>query len=248
MSRAQKTLALVVPILGAWSLLLDTQFVRHRALAGPISIARALWQGVMDGSLVDDTLATVTRAVGGLLIGAAAGTMLGLLLGTMRERTAPAESALDFARAIPPALMLPVFLLAFGYGDLTRVGIVAWTSTLVLSMHVAASVRQTPIARLRIFRSFHASRFQTLRLLYWHQATPAMLTGLRQGISLSLIVAVVTEMLIGAPHGLGLRAVSAQVAYEAPGLYAVILVVGSLGYLSSKILLGVESRHARRGA
>ena len=133
-------------------------------------------------------------------------------------------------------------LLSFGYGDTARVGTVAYAAALVASLHIATGASRSRSARERTLLAIGATGWQMIRWLRIYEALPHCLSAIRQAVSLGLVVAVVTEMVVGAPHGLGTRAVSAQIAYDVPGLYGVILLTGAVGYVVAKLLFAVERR------
>jgi NitT/TauT family transport system permease protein len=236
-------LAAVLLVLAAWACVADGGLVRHRALAGPIATLGAIATGLADGTLAWDLFATLTRMIAGVAIGAILGVPLGLVSGGARTRAI--EPCLDLLRAIPPLLLFPLLLLTFGYDERARIGAVGWTATLVMSMHVAVGVSRASSARRRALSAMGAGLVHRLRWLHLYELAPSCLTGLRHAVGSGLIVATVTEMVVGAEHGLGSRAVAAQIAYDAAGLYAVILATGAASFALSRIVLAVERRVVR---
>ncbi len=226
-------------LLALWFALVETGFVRHRAVAGPLETWRALNDGLSNG-LLDDLAATMSRVVIGVGLGLLVGFALALLVSSSRRRAT--EPLLDFLRAIPPLLLFPLFLLGLGYGDASRHAVIAWAAALVVSLHVAAAARRFRPERLRVLRAMGATRWQIFRALRFYELLPAGLTAVRHAVATGIVVAVVTEMVVGAPHGLGSRAVAAQIAYDAPQSYAVILLTGAVGYVLSRLLLDLEER------
>lgn len=230
-------------VLAAGAVLVDGGLVSHRALAGPLAIARALGAGLADGTLGVDVVATAGRALAAVGLGMLAGVPLGLLVG-LWPRARPVEPILDYFRAIPPLLILPVLLLAFGYGESARIGTAAAAAALVASLHVAAGARRGRPERARIFRALGASGWQRLRWLHAYETLPHVLTALRQAVAVSILVTVVVEMVLGSARGLGARAVAAQIAYDAPGLWSAIAVTGALGLAAGALVLAAERRCA----
>lgn len=230
--------ALAIALLAAWAGLADTGLVRHRALAGPVATIGALACGLADGSLALDVLATLARTAAGVALGVALGVPLGVASGRRRS----VEPSLDFLRAIPPLLVFPLLLLAVGYGERARVGAVTWAATLVVSMHVAAGVARASGPRRRALTAMGAGAVHRLRWLHLYELAPSCSTGVRHALGAGTIVATVTEMVVGAEHGLGARAMAAQIAYDAPGLYAVIVTTGLVGFGLSRLVLGLERR------
>ena len=233
--------SLVVSV-AIWAALTETGWIEHRAIAGPVATVGSLLDGFVDGALFADVLATALRVAAGVALGLLAGLPLGLWIGTSSIRRAALEPPMDFLRAIPPLLVFPLLLLAFGYDERARVGVIAFAAALVVAVYVAAGIRRARPERLRMLQAMGASRWQTLRWLHLYEVLPGCLTAARHAVSTGLVVAVVTEMIVGAPAGLGSRAVSAQIAYDAPGLYAVILLTGALGYIAGHALILVERR------
>lgn len=240
--RAWQGRAALATALGAWAGLADTGLVRHRALAGPIATVGALGSGLADGTLVADAAATMARTAAGVALGLAAGLPIGLWLGTSAARRRTLEPGLDFLRAIPPLLVFPLLLLAFGYGERARVGAVAWAAALLVALHVSHVAARARPERARALRAMGFGWWHRLRWLHAYEILPGLLTSLRHALGTGLVVAVVTEMVVGAPHGLGARAVSAQVAYDTPGLYAVIVATGLFGWTLGRALLALERR------
>ena len=241
--RRHLPLAALVLAAAVWASIADSGLVRHRALAGPMATLGAMAAGLADGTLVWDLLATLARMLTGVAIGAILGVPLGLVSGGARARAI--EPSLDFLRAIPPLLLFPLLLLTFGYDERARVGAVAWAATLVVSMHVAGGVSRASVARRRALSAMGAGLVHRLRWLHLYELAPACLTGLRHAVGAGLIVATVTEMVVGAEHGLGSRAVAAQIAYDAPGLYAVIFATGAASFALSRGVLAIERRLVR---
>jgi ABC-type nitrate/sulfonate/bicarbonate transport system permease component len=228
-----------------WAALVDGGVVRHRALAGPLATLRALADGASGGGLLADVGATAARVGIGVALGLLVGLPVGLWVGISKARRQSVEPGLDFLRAVPPLLLFPLLLLAFGYGDGARVCAVAWAAALDVSLLVAAAAARVHPARLRALRAMGLGRRQLVRWLYLYEVLPGALAALRRATATGLIVAVVTEMVVGAPHGLGTRALTAQIAYDTPALYAVILATGALGFAAGKSLLALERRLVR---
>jgi NitT/TauT family transport system permease protein len=195
--------------------------------------SRALWL---------DLGATLARVGGGLLAGAAVGCALGVALGVNRRLWNAVAPLVDFARAVPPILTFPVLLIALGYGESARlVAIAAGTSTIVL-VTTAASLASVPQARLDIAKVLGLGTRQLVTRLYLYELLPGLLVGLKLAVQVALTIAVVTEMLVGAPSGLGARALAAQIAYRADLAWIVIGVAGVLGVLLSAAIAGAQ-RH-----
>ncbi len=79
------------------------------------------------------------------------------------------------------------------------------------------------------------------KIIFW-ESLPYLFIGLRNGISTSMIVIVVTEMFIGTMSGIGKKIIDFQIMYEIPSMYVMISIVGTLGYVLNQVLFLAEKR------
>ena len=237
-------LALVAPalLIGLWQLAHLAGWPSPRAVPAPWDVARLGGSELAGPELWRDIGATLARVGAGLGIATLLGSAVGLLLGASRAAWRAAEPTLDFVRSIPPILTFPLCLLGFGYGDDARVAAVVFGTTGIIVLHVASALARAPRARRETLRLCGAGRLAELRELHFWEALPGLVTGLRVALAAALVIAVVTEMLVGAPHGLGVRARDAQIGYRADQLWLVIVVAGAIGWALSSALAAVERR------
>lgn len=212
-------------------------------LASPAETAVTL--AVNAQALALDVLATFARAAVGLLLGLVVGVMLGGLVAVVARRAPVADALLDVARSVPPVVWLPAFLLAFGFGDVSRVATIAAGVAVILAVAVTTAAKAPRTARDEQLLLAGATGWQRLRWTQPWESLPALLVGLRVASSMAVVVATVTEMVAGAPHGIGTRIVSAQVAGDTPQLTAAIVVVGLSGWGMARFLAGLERVAAR---
>ena len=208
-------------------------------VATPWSTARAL-PGALP-TLLADLLATAGRAGLGLVLGVVAGLVIGLVAALAARRAPIVEGMLDFARSIPPVVMLPVFLLAFGYDDTARTATVAAGCAWIMALSITTAATAPPSARREMLDLAGATRLHALAWTQPWESLPVLAVGLRASASTAVIVAVVTEMIAGAEHGIGSRIISAQIASDTTTLTLSVLAVGAVGYLANVGLRRLES-------
>ena len=208
-------------------------------LATPWDTARAL-PGAMP-TLLGDLLATTGRAGLGLLLGVVAGIALGLVAALVARQAPVVEGMLDFARSIPPVVMLPVFLLALGYGDAARTATIAAGCAWIMALSITTAATAPRSARREMLDLAGASRLHALVWTQPWESLPVLAVGLRASASTAVIVAVVTEMIAGAEHGIGSRIISAQIASDTTTLTLSVLGVGAVGYLANVGLRRLEA-------
>lgn len=86
------------------------------------------------------------------------------------------------------------------------------------------------------------STWQTFVKIIFPEALPHISSGLRQSISFSLIIVVVIEMLVSTQYGLGRRVVDYHLTFEISSMYAVIILIGIIGYSINKVYVLLENK------
>jgi sulfonate transport system permease protein len=215
--------------IGAWWAAAQIHVAGRPLVATPVATLGAL-SGAAP-TLGGDLAATAERAGVGLAAGVAAGLLIGALAAILVRRAPAIDGLLDLARSVPPVVILPVCLLAFGYNELARVATVASGCVWTIALAVITAAASPRSARREILDVAGAT---SLRALAWTQpweSLGVLVVGLRTSASTAVIVAVVTEMVAGAERGLGSRVIAAQIGGDTAGLTLDVLAAGVLGYL-----------------
>jgi len=159
-------------------------------------------RALSDGSLLVHTGVTLFEILAGLLIGALAATVLGYLVAKSRALERAISPYLVASQAIPLVAIAPLLVIWFGPGMFSKILICALIVFFPVLVNTVVGVRAVPAALHDLMRSLRATRGQILLKLEIPAALPVFLGGLRIGATLSVIGAVVGE-LVGADRGLG---------------------------------------------
>ena len=231
----------VVGLLAVWSLVTWRQWVDPVLLPSPIATFESLWRG-MEGTLGFDFLKTVYRTAAATLIAAVIAIPLGIVLGASERLYRSLEFVIDFFRSTPASAMFPLVLVLFGVGDETKIAVAAFGAILVILFNVAYGVMNARKTRLLAAKVMGASRLRVLFDVMLLESLPQTFVGLRNGVSLALVIIVVAEMFIGSQDGLGHSVFEAQQLFEMPRMYAAIFAAGVLGYGLNLLFLLIERR------
>ena len=106
----------------------------------------------------------------------------------------------------------------------------AFGAALVILFNVSYGVMNARKTRLLAAKVMGASRLRVLTDVMLLESLPQTFVGLRNGVSLALVIVVVAEMFIGSTDGLGQRVFEAQQLFNMPDMYAAIFAAGALGY------------------
>jgi sulfonate transport system permease protein len=232
----------VVGLIAVWSLVTWRQWVDPVLLPSPIATAKALWKGMDGGALGFDFVKTVYRTAAATAIAAVIAIPLGIVLGASEKVYRSLEFVIDFFRSTPASAMFPLFLILFGVGDETKISVAAFGAVLVIVFNVAYGVMNARKTRLLAAKVMGASRLRVLVDVMLLESLPQTFVGLRNGVSLALVIIVVAEMFIGSQDGLGHSVFEAQQLFEMPRMYAAIFAAGVLGYGLNLLFLLIERR------
>jgi NitT/TauT family transport system permease protein len=230
----------VVGLLVLWYLAVWYQVVDPVLLPSPVDTFNAMWKGMAGGRLGFDFLRTVERTIIATLIAAAIAIPLGIVLGSSERIYRSVEFVIDFFRSTPASAMFPLFLVLFGVGDETKISVAAFGAALVILFNVAYGVMNARKTRLLAAKVMGASRVRVLTDVMLLETLPQTFVGLRNGVSLALVIIVVAEMFIGSTDGLGHRVFESQQLFAMPDMYAAIFAAGVLGYGLNLLFLLVE--------
>ena len=232
----------VVGLVAIWYLAVWVRVVDPVLLPPPEAAFTAMVKGMAGGKLGYDFWRTVERTAYAIVIAAVIAIPIGVALGASERLYRSVEFVIDFFRSTPASAMFPLFLVIFGVGDMTKILVAAFGAALVILFNVAYGVMNARKTRLLAAKVMGATRFRVLTDVMLLESLPQTFVGLRNGVSLALVIVVVAEMFIGSTDGLGHRVFEAQQLFEMPDMYAAIFAAGALGYGLNLLFLLIEKR------
>ncbi|MBI3966094.1 MAG: ABC transporter permease [Chloroflexi bacterium] len=205
----------------------------HEVVAAGVELARA-------GTLWTDVGMSLTRALEGFAFAAVLGVLIGMLSGYLALFEDFTDPVIELIRPIPPLAFLPMFIIWFGIGELSKVLFITFSCFFPIYLSTAQGVRFTDPILIRAARSLGASEPQ----VFWHVVLPAALpeimTGLRLGFGMSLFVLVAAE-LIAADAGLGYRIQEARNTFRVDVMFLGAFAIGILGYVIGLLLRWLQA-------
>ncbi|WP_328751821.1 ABC transporter permease [Streptomyces sp. NBC_00285] len=188
-----------------------------------------------------DVLPSMWRLTAGYALAAVIGVAVGTVIGTYRRVRALCEPVLEFLRAVPPPVLIPVIMLFAGIGDTMKVTVIASGCVWPILLNTVEGVRAVDPVMLETARSYGITGPSRLRHLVLRAASPQIFAGLRQALSIGIILMVISEM-FAASNGIGFTVVQFQRSFAVPDMWTGIIVLGLLGYLLSVVFHLVERR------
>lgn len=192
--------------------------------------------------ILHDVLPSLARLAVGYLIALVAGVAAGVAIGSSRTLRELCEPALEFFRAIPPPVLIPVIALFAGYtGWTAKVVTIALGCLWPILLNTVEGVRSVDEVLRDTARSYRLGRMTTLRHVVLRGASPRIVTGARQALSIGVILMVISE-LFGANRGLGAAIVQFQRSFAIPQMWTGIILLGLIGVALSGLFRLVEHR------
>jgi ABC-type nitrate/sulfonate/bicarbonate transport system permease component len=188
-----------------------------------------------------DVLPSVLRLAAGYALAAVAGVALGTLVGSYRRVRAVCEPVLEFLRAVPPPVLVPVIMLFAGIGDTMKVVVIASGCVWPVLLNTVEGVRAVDAVMADTARSYGITGPARLTYVVLPSAGPQIFAGLRQALSIGIILMVISEM-FAASNGLGFTIVQFQRSFAIPDMWTGILLLGVLGFVLSVLFRLVERR------
>ncbi len=210
-------------------------------LPSPLQVGQRFLQALADGELARNSATTILEVLLGLLWGVVLAVVLGYLLGKSRLLEQLLSPYLVASQAVPLVAIAPLLVIWFGPGLFSKVLICALIVFFPVLVNTVVGLHAVPPALYDLMNSLQASRRQIL----WHLEIPATLPiflgGLRIGATLSVIGAVVGE-LVGADRGLGVLINVGRGTYDTPMVFVAVFMLVLLALSLYGIVAFAERR------
>jgi ABC-type nitrate/sulfonate/bicarbonate transport system permease component len=201
----------------------------------PVEIARNFAAALGTRELYRDAAASLLRALPGFVIGTIAGVALGLAAGIARSFDEMLSPLVFLTYPVPKIVMLPVFMLWFGIGDLSKVLIIALACFYPAFINAYYGARATRRILVWSARNMGASEAEIFRRVVLPGALPQIFAGLRVALALSFIVMFAAEM-INARSGLGHLIREAEMSLRFDLMYVSLVAIAILGYAGDRLI------------
>ncbi|MFD7133913.1 ABC transporter permease [Streptomyces sp. NPDC059894] len=240
--RTVPTLLLNLVALVAGVAVWGTAAATHLAdVPGPPAVAVRAGEMLGDGTLVDDTLASLRRVFLGFALGTLLAVPVGFLMGWYPLARGLLEPYVQFFRTVPPLAIIPLAIVLMGIGETPKVFVIflaAFLSGVVAAFQGVVGVDGTLVNAARVLGA--PDRVIFLKVVI-PAATPFLLVGVRIGLGASWATVVAAE-LIAADKGLGYEMMHAQTYYDLPTIFVGLITIGVIGLAMDRLLLRAE-RH-----
>ena len=252
-------------LLALWELAVELNWLDQRFFPAPHAVAVALYQLTVQGELMGQLWLlpgrvaagdwpgvwkvfeeghlwiSLFRIFSGFLVGAIPGVILGVVMGMNRTVRVALDPVISAVYVLPKIAILPLVMLVFGIGEISKIVIVAIASFFLVLINTTAGVRDIEPIFFEAGRNYGANRRQMFRHIVIPGALPIIFSGLRLSLGTSLIVIIAAEF-VAAKYGLGYLIWFSWQTLLTENMFAGLVVIMILGALFTSGLQALERR------
>lgn len=227
----------LVVLLGAWELRASSQSPYFPPPSTWVDGLGDLWRnGVLRPAAVQ-TLSTFAIA---LAVATAFGTLVGLVVGASRTADRALGPTLEFARAMPPAAVVPVATLLIGYDATMKVAVVTFAAVWSILLNTRSGVRSLDPVLLDTARCLRLKPLDRSRKCVLPALLPSIFLGVRVAAPVALVITLLVEI-VTRVDGIGALIATAQRNYLAGQVYGLLLVAGLFSFLVNGVVSALQA-------
>ncbi|MEI7027090.1 ABC transporter permease [Paenibacillus sp. y28] len=235
---------LPVVVLALWQAGADFGLISAQFLPSPLVIAKAFEELLLSGELLGHLGISLGRAALGFGIGGGLGLLFGVLVGFSRKAEDMLDPTMQMLRMIPHLAIAPLIILWFGFGEWSKVLIIAKGAFFPLYVNTFMGIRSVDNKLFDVARVLEFSRSKQIRQLVVPAALPSILLGLRLSLALSWVGLVVAE-LIGSQAGVGFLINFAKQTSATEVIFVGVVIFAIVGKLVDSLVRWLEHRLLR---
>ena len=230
-----RVIALPVLLVLGWWAVSGTSFY----VPSPDRVARAFAATWFSPRLFDDVLPSVARLLAGYVLAALLGVGLGVPIGLSPRLRATLEPVLEFFRAVPPPVLVPLIMVLAGIDTPMKVLVIVSGCVWPILLNTVEGVRALDEVLADTCRMYGVRGAARLRRFVLRGASPQIMAGLRQSLSIGIILMVISEM-FASSSGLGFTIVLFQRQFQIAEMWSGILLLGLIGLALSLVFRRLE--------
>ncbi|WNS78375.1 ABC transporter permease [Domibacillus sp. DTU_2020_1001157_1_SI_ALB_TIR_016] len=233
----------VVPIiiLALWQYAGSAGLISETVLPTPLAILASFYELAVSGELADNMKISIARAAGGFLLGGGLGLLFGILVGFSKRTESYLDPSLQMLRTVPHLAVTPLFILWFGFDELSKVLLIALGAFFPIYINTFLGIRGVDAKLFDVARVLEFSwRHQITRLIL-PAALPNILLGVRLSLGIAWLGLVVAE-LMGSSAGVGYMIMDARQFSQTEKVFVGIIIFAVVGKLTDSFVRLLERK------
>lgn len=209
----------------AWQLLALSEVINPLFFPKATDMFAAMYHGFADGVIWPQLVHSVRNFTVGMLIAGAIGIPLGLLMGGVRIIDLILSPYVWAMTALPRVALIPLLILILGFGNSMQLTIIVLSAVFPMMVNCMEGVKTVDPSLVRAGRIFGANQVQLYAKVILPFTLPFVISGINQGIARGLVGMLIGELLGGGGKGLGFLLDRAGDQFDAPMMYATLLLL-----------------------
>lgn len=208
-----------------WELIVVFSIYENPFLPPPSEVFKNLYELLLLGDIFVHIEDTLKRVFIGYVIAVLIGISLAILCNTYRIIEYIITPITELIRGIAPLALLPLFMLIFGIGTLSKVMIIFWVSWVPIFINALQGMKEVDPLLIKVAKSFGSPKIYIIFDIIIPSALPYLITGLRLAMGSAFLVLVAAEM-IGSNSGLGFYIIETSQTFKLLDMYSAIFLIG----------------------
>ncbi|WP_448627651.1 ABC transporter permease [Geodermatophilus sp. URMC 64] len=243
-----RTAAITVLNLGIfftlWEILARTEVINPLFFPKISDTFSAMFEGFADGTIPPELWHSISNLLIGLAISAAIGIPVGLFMGASRTADLILSPYVWAMTSLPRVALIPLLILILGFGNEMQLTIIVLSAVFPIMVNCMAGVKTVDPSLVRAGRVFGTSRAQMYSKIILPFTLPFVVSGINQGIARGLVGMLIGELLGGGGNGLGFLLDRAGDQFDAPMLYATLIILAVMSVSLVQLMNWLERRVA----
>ncbi|MGG0292518.1 ABC transporter permease [Bacillus pacificus] len=238
--------AITIPIiiLIIWQLAGVFGLVSKTVLPTPLDIFLAFQELIKTGELFGHLSISVFRAAAGFFIGGSLGIILGTIVGFSTRSEQYLDPSVQMLRTVPHLAVAPLFVLWFGFGETSKVLLIADGAFFPLYVNAFLGIRGVDSKLFDVARVLEFSKRKLITKLILPAALPNLLLGARLSLGVAWVSLVVAE-LMGSTEGIGYMIMDARQFSNTDIVFVGIIIFAFVGKFSDSLVRLLEVNFLR---
>ncbi|KOR77476.1 ABC transporter permease [Bacillus sp. FJAT-21352] len=231
---------LPVVVLIAWQALGSVGILPAQLFSSPLLIVMTFIDLVQSGEMGMHLQISLTRAFLGFVLGGFLGLLLGVIVGMQKKSEEYLNPSIQMLRTVPLLAITPLFIMWFGFGELSKVLLIALGAFFPLYLQTFLGLRNVDKKLYDVALILEFSRREQITKLMIPAALPNILLGIRLALSAAWMCLVVAELL-GADRGVGFMIQDARSFMQTDVVFVGIIIFALAGKISDSLVRFLEN-------
>jgi len=218
----------LILVLILWEVVGQLGLIYYNFLPPLSDILVLFWELTLSGQMINETILTIKRAMAGLAIGIVLGVPIGLLTARNRLFNWFWNPVIAIGYPVPIIALIPVFMLWFGIGDISKIILVAVATFWPVTLNTRDATRTVDENLVWSARMMGTSDRKLLWRVILPAAAPGILTGIQIALPIAFIATFIFEMIAGG-GGLGHLQILGARQFKSTQVYAAIIAIMIVG-------------------